>query len=304
MPSLLDRLQEALAPDYMVEGTIASGGMGTVFLGRDQRLNRPVAIKTLRQEIATAVAVQRFIQEAQHLARLNHPNVVRVHDAGEAGDLVYYVMDYVEGETLDTRIKRSPLSLTETQELGRELLSALALAHRNGIVHRDIKPSNIFLSDGRSMLADFGIAHTLDKSTALTQTGQLIGTPAYMAPEQFAGGTITPRTDLYAVGLVLFEAYGRGDPDATFVDLGTVPWLCNGVKQCRKKIDWLTNNKASGRRNANPHWSPDGRDYVFTDRANIDTEDVQIWTTEYGTDERLEISTSQRFDYRPDWGRG
>ena len=104
-------------------------------------------------------------------------------------------------------------------------------------------------------------------------------------------------------GLVLFEAYGRGDPDATFVDLGTVPWLCNGVKQCRKKIDWLTNNKASGRRNANPHWSPDGRDYVFTDRESIDTEDVQIWTTEYGTDERREISTSQRFDYRPDWGR-
>ncbi|HEX6408753.1 MAG TPA: serine/threonine-protein kinase, partial [Gemmatimonadales bacterium] len=206
MPSLLDRLQKALAPDYMVERTIASGGMGTVFLGRDQRLDRPVAIKTLRQEISTAVTLQRFMQEAQHLARLNHPNIVRVHDAGEADDLVYYVMDYVEGETLDARIQRSPLSLTETQELGRELLSALALAHRSGIVHRDIKPSNIFLSDGRSMLADFGIAHTLDKSTALTQTGQLIGTPAYMAPEQFAGGTITPRTDLYAVGLVLFEA--------------------------------------------------------------------------------------------------
>src|SRR6185436_8095220 len=151
------------------EGTIASGGMGTVFLGRDQRLNRPVAIKTLRQEIATAVAVQRFIQEAQHLARLNHPHVVRVHDAGEAGDLVYYVMDYVEGETLDARIKRGPLSLPETQKLGRELLSALALAHQNGIVHRDIKPSNVFLSDGRAMLADFGIAHTLDDSTALTR---------------------------------------------------------------------------------------------------------------------------------------
>ncbi|MFL5513049.1 MAG: protein kinase domain-containing protein [Gemmatimonadales bacterium] len=206
MPSLLDRLQEALTPDYTVEGTIASGGMGTVFLGRDKRLDRPVAIKTLRQEIATAVAVQRFMQEAQHLARLNHPNIVRVHDAGEADDLVYYVMDYIEGETLDVRIDRGPLSLTETQELGRELLSALALAHRNGIVHRDIKPSNVFLSDGRAMLADFGIAHSLDTSTALTRPGQLIGTPAYMAPEQFAGGTITPRADLYAVGLILFEA--------------------------------------------------------------------------------------------------
>src|SRR3954470_4624308 len=211
MPSLLDRLQEALTPDYIVEGTIASGGMGTVFRGRDKRLDRPVAIKTLRQEIATAVAVQRFMQEAQHLARLNHPNIVRVHDAGEADDLVYYVMDYIEGETLDVRIGRGPLGLTETQELGRELLSALALAHRNGIVHRDIKPSNVFLSDGRAMLADFGIAHSLDNSSALTRPGQMIGTPAYMAPEQFAGGTITPRTDLYAVGLILFEACtGRG----------------------------------------------------------------------------------------------
>jgi tetratricopeptide (TPR) repeat protein/predicted Ser/Thr protein kinase len=206
MPSLLDRLQEALTPDYIVEETIASGGMGMVFRGRDTRLDRPVAIKTLRQEIATAVAVQRFMQEAQHLARLNHPNIVRVHDAGEADDLVYYVMDYIEGETLDVRIARRPLSLSETQELGRELLSALALAHRNGIVHRDIKPGNVFLSDGRAMLADFGIAHSLDKSSGLTRPGQMIGTPAYMAPEQFAGGTITPRTDLYAVGLILFEA--------------------------------------------------------------------------------------------------
>jgi hypothetical protein len=105
-------------------------------------------------------------------------------------------------------------------------------------------------------------------------------------------------------GLILFEAYGRGDPDATFVDLGTVPLLCNGIKHCRKKIVWLTDNEASGRRNANPHWSPDGRDYVFTDRANIDTEDVQVWTAKYGTDERREISTSPLFDYRPDWGRG
>src|SRR3954469_14608102 len=121
MSSLLERTQEALAPDYRVERTIASGGMGTVFLGRDQRLERPVAIKVLREEVATAVAVERFIQEAQHLASLNHPNIVRVHDAGEARSIVYYVMDYVEGETLEARISRSPLSLGETQELGRQL---------------------------------------------------------------------------------------------------------------------------------------------------------------------------------------
>src|SRR4051794_37427983 len=144
MSSLLERIQEALAPDYRVERTIASGGMGTVFLGRDQRLERPVAIKVLREEIATAVAVQRFIQEAQHLASLNHRNIVRVHDAGEADNLVYYVMDYVDGETLEDRLERGPLSLTETLRLGRQLLSALELAHRNRVVHRDIKPSNVF----------------------------------------------------------------------------------------------------------------------------------------------------------------
>src|SRR4051812_33583680 len=219
MSSLLEHTQEALAPDYKVERTIASGGMGTVFLGRDQRLERPVAIKVLREEIATAVAVQRFIQEAQHLASLNHRNIVRVHDAGEADNLVYYVMDYVDGETLEDRLERGPLSLAETLRLGRELLSALELAHRNRIVHRDIKPSNVFLSGGRAMLADFGIAHTLDASTALTGPGQFVGTIEYMAPEQLRRQAISSRTDLYAVALVLYEARtGRSwlpltDPD-------------------------------------------------------------------------------------------
>jgi tetratricopeptide (TPR) repeat protein len=216
MSSLLERTQEALAPDYKVERTIASGGMGTVFLGRDQRLERPVAIKVLREEIATAVAVQRFIQEAQHLASLNHRNIVRVHDAGEADNLVYYVMDYVDGETLEDRLERGPLSLTETLRLGRQLLSALELAHRNRVVHRDIKPSNVFLSGGQAMLADFGIAHSLDESTALTAAGQLLGTIAYMAPEQFRKEAVTPRTDLYTVALVLYEAVtGRGWPSYT-----------------------------------------------------------------------------------------
>src|SRR4051794_35323120 len=216
MTSLLERTQEALAPDYKVERTIASGGMGTVFLGRDERLERPVAIKVLREEIATAVAVQRFIQEAQHLASLNHRNIVRVHDAGEADNLVYYVMDYVDGETLEDRLERGPLSLTETLRLGRQLLSALELAHRNRVVHRDIKPSNVFLSGGQAMLADFGIAHSLDESTALTAAGQLLGTIAYMAPEQFRKEAVTPRTDLYTVALVLYEAVtGRGWPSYT-----------------------------------------------------------------------------------------
>ncbi len=104
--------------------------------------------------------------------------------------------------------------------------------------------------------------------------------------------------------LVVFESYARGDGEDTFVDLGTVPATCPTPKACRQAMEWLTDNEASGRRNANPHWAPNGRDYVFTDRENFDTEDVQIWTARYGTDERREISTSNRFDYRPDWGRG
>ncbi|HEX6433195.1 MAG TPA: serine/threonine-protein kinase, partial [Gemmatimonadales bacterium] len=222
MPSLLERLREALAPDYTVERQIAAGGMGTVFLGRDERLLRRVAIKTLREEFATSVAVVRFVHESQHLAGLNHPNIVGVHDAGEKDGLVYYIMDYVDGETLDARIARGPLTTAETLRLGRELLSALDLAHRNGIVHRDIKPSNIFLVGDRALLADFGIAHSLQPSTSeLTRPGQLVGTPAYMAPEQLRGEPVTPRTDLYAAGLVLFEAgTGRRWPSAVSPEQG------------------------------------------------------------------------------------
>jgi tetratricopeptide (TPR) repeat protein/predicted Ser/Thr protein kinase len=207
MASVLERLREALAPDYTVEREIATGGMGTVYLGRDERLARAVAIKTLRPELSTAVAVERFLREAQYLASLNHPNILPVHVAGEGNGLVYYVMDYVDGDSLDRRIARGPLSLEETISLGRGLLSALTVAHAKGVIHRDIKPANIFLSDRRPMLGDFGIAHTLhSEDTALTSPGTSVGTPLYMAPEQLKGGPATARSDLYAVGLVLFEA--------------------------------------------------------------------------------------------------
>jgi hypothetical protein len=145
-----------------------------------------------------------------------------------------------------------------------------------------------------------------DGATALFRSDRLARHPQRITPwglgievndvSTAAGG---PTKDL-----VLFEAYGRGDPDATFVDLGTVPATCPSPAACRKALVWLTDNGASGRRNANPHWSPAGRDYVFTDRTSIDTEDVQIWTATYGSGARREVSTSPRFDYRPDWGRG
>jgi hypothetical protein len=222
MPSVLERLRKALAPDISVEREIATGGMGTVFLGRDERLARPVAIKILRPELGTAVAVERFLREAQYLANLNHPNILPVHFSGERDGLVYYVMDYVAGDTLDRRIARGVLGLNETISLGQGLLGALAAAHGKGVIHRDIKPSNIFLSDKRPMLGDFGIAYALDSTDpALTLPGASVGTPLYMAPEQATGGSVTAASDLYAVGLVLFEACtGRRWPRLTVPEQG------------------------------------------------------------------------------------
>jgi serine/threonine protein kinase/tetratricopeptide (TPR) repeat protein len=207
MASVLDRLRTALAPHFHVEHELASGGMGTVFLGHDNALDRRVAIKTLRPELSTAVGVERFVREAQYLAGLNHPNIIPVHSAGEADGLLYYVMDYVEGKTLESRLAEGPLSVAEVVRLGQDVLGALAAAHRKGVIHRDIKPANIFLVDGRFLLGDFGIARGASETAeALTLPGQVIGTLAYMAPEQLNGSPVTPQTDLYAMGLVLYQA--------------------------------------------------------------------------------------------------
>jgi hypothetical protein len=203
--SLLERLRKALAGQYEVERELAAGGMGSIFLARDPTLERPVAVKILRPELATARAAERFLREARILARLSHPNVVPVHSAGEAEGLFYYVMDYVKGETLAARLERGVLSQDEAVKLGSDLLSALEASHAHGIVHRDVKPANIFLVADRALLGDFGIAKPLDDSAGLTAAGDLVGTPSYMAPEQLEG-EVTPRTDLYAVGMVLYEA--------------------------------------------------------------------------------------------------
>jgi tetratricopeptide (TPR) repeat protein/predicted Ser/Thr protein kinase len=207
MPSVLERLRIGLPPTLTVERELASGGMGMVFLGRDESLDRRVAIKVLRPELSTAVAVERFVREAQYLAGLNHPNIVPVHQAGRADGLAYYVMDFVDGETLDTRLRAGTLTLPEVLRLASGLLSALAAAHAKGIIHRDVKPANIFLVRGRVMLGDFGIARAPDEpNEALTTPGQVIGTLVYMAPEQLSGSAVTPQTDLYAAGLVLYQA--------------------------------------------------------------------------------------------------
>lgn len=206
MSALLERLRAALAPRYEVERDLGGGGMGAVFLARDTHLDRWVAVKVLRPEQATAIATDRFVREAHLLARLSHPNIVPVHDADEADGLPYYVMDYVEGETLDARLRRGPLSPSEATKLGRDLLDALEAAHRLGVIHRDIKPSNIFLVGGRALLGDFGVAHSTRDGEALTLPGVAVGTPGYMAPEQSLRGEVSVRTDLYTAGMVLYEA--------------------------------------------------------------------------------------------------
>jgi tetratricopeptide (TPR) repeat protein len=228
MVSLLERLRTALAPGIAVEREIARGGMGVVLLGHDTRLDRPLAIKLLRPELTTAVAAERFLREARHAAGLRHPNVVQVHHAGEADGLLYYTMDYVTGETLAARLERGHLPPRELVRLGLDLLAALNAAHRHHLIHRDVKPSNIFLGRDRALLGDFGVAYAIDtSSTALTQPGHPVGTLAYISPEQLRESPVTERTDIYAVGLVLYEAAtGRRWPplaDPTRGDWSGVP---------------------------------------------------------------------------------
>jgi tetratricopeptide (TPR) repeat protein len=207
MVSVLERLRAALSPGIAVEQEIACGGMGLVLLGYETLLDRPIAIKVLKPELATATAAERFLREARHAANLRHPNVVRVHHAGEADGLLYYTMDYITGKTLAARLQGGRLPPRATVRLGIDLLAALEAAHRHKLIHRDVKPSNIFLDQGRALLGDFGVAYALDtSSTALTQPGHPVGTLAYISPEQLLERAVTERTDLYAVGLVLYEA--------------------------------------------------------------------------------------------------
>ena len=207
MPPLIERLRSALAAEYEVAGELASGGMGIVYRARDIALDRPVAIKLLRPESATAAVAERFLREARILASVRHPCIVPIHRAGEADGLPYYVMDLLEGETLAARIRRGALPPGEVAQVGDDLLSALEVVHARGVVHRDIKPSNVFCEAGRAVLSDFGVATSASaEAEPLTGSGALVGTPAYMAPEQLAGGEVTEKTDVYAVGLVLYEA--------------------------------------------------------------------------------------------------
>lgn len=204
---LFDRFRRALAPEFELERRLAAGGMGIVYRAREVALDRLVAIKLLRPELATAVARERFLHEARLLARLQHPNIVSVHRADERDGLSFYVMDFIEGPTLADRLAAGRLPTEQVLRLSRDLVEALAAAHADGIIHRDVKPQNIFFIGHRALLGDFGIAHDATSDPQdLTEEGALIGTRAYMAPEQLRGEPATERSDQYSAAAVLFEA--------------------------------------------------------------------------------------------------
>jgi Tol biopolymer transport system component len=211
-------LTQALADRYRIERELGSGGMATVYLADDLKHRRKVAIKVLRSELAAVIGASRFLKEIETTANLQHPHILPLFDSGEVNGTVFYVMPFVEGESLRDRLTREKqLPIADAVRMATEVASALDYAHRHGVIHRDIKPENILLHDGTALVADFGIALAASKagSSRMTETGMSLGTPHYMSPEQAMGEReITARSDVYALGAVLYEML-VGDPPFT-----------------------------------------------------------------------------------------
>jgi serine/threonine protein kinase/tetratricopeptide (TPR) repeat protein len=214
--SLQQRLEQGLTGRYTLERELGQGGMAVVYLARDRRHDRQVALKVLKPEISAEVGAERFLREIKLAAGLTHPHILPVYDSGEAGGLLFYVMPNMEGRSVRERLDREKqLPLEEALKITREVASALDYAHRHQVVHRDIKPENILLHEGAAMVADFGIGKALSGGASITQTGMSVGTPAYMSPEQAGGeGDLDGRSDLYSLGCVLYEMLA-GEPPFT-----------------------------------------------------------------------------------------
>ena len=205
----IDQVRSALAQTYNIDRELGRGGMATVFLAQDVKHDRIVALKVLHPDLAASMGAERFLREIKLAARLNHPHILPLFDSGAADEFLYYVMPYVEGESLRERLDRqSQLPVDEALHIARSLASGLDYAHRQGVVHRDVKPENVMLHEGEAMIMDFGIAKAVSVvgHETLTQTGMMVGTPAYVSPEQASGEAIIDgRSDQYSLACVLYE---------------------------------------------------------------------------------------------------
>ena len=218
MSDVPERLNTALEGRYHIERQLGEGGMATVYLAKDLKHNRNVALKVLKPELAAVVGAERFLAEIETTANLQHPHILPLHDSGEADSFLFYVMPYVEGDTLRDRLDREhQLPVDEAVQIAKDVAEALAYAHGHGVIHRDIKPANILIHSGRPVISDFGIALAVGAAGGgrLTETGLSLGTPHYMSPEQATGDAhVGPATDIYALGCVLYETL-VGEPPYT-----------------------------------------------------------------------------------------
>ena len=217
MENTFSRLESALAGRYRIEREIGRGGMATVYLADDVKHHRPVALKVLHSELASTIGPDRFLREVDVVASLNHPRILPLYDSGDANGFLFFVMPYVQGESLRVTMDREKqLRIDDALTIVRQVASALGYAHAHGVVHRDVKPENIMLHEGEAMVADFGIALVLSAANdRITERGYVVGTPAYMSPEQsLSESDVDARSDIYSLACVLYEMLA-GEPPYT-----------------------------------------------------------------------------------------
>jgi len=226
METMIDRLNSALEGRYLIERELGEGGMATVFLAEDVKHHRKVAVKVLKPELAAVVGAERFLAEIKTTANLQHPHILPLFDSGEADGLLYYVMPYVEGESLRDRLDReTQLSIEDATLIAAEVADALSYAHDRDVIHRDIKPANLIYNpkEGSLKISDFGVARITDNNR--TKTGIVLGTPMYMSPEQLGAENLTGLSDLFSLGVTLYELL-----------VGEVPFRASNIAVLMTKI--------------------------------------------------------------------